>query len=63
MSNPKFDINDGDFIFGDDNFGIDSNGHIMIEIGENTMMDTQTGEIHFTIGDSFGQFDDDDDDD
>ena len=63
MSNPKFDINDGDFIFGDDNFGIDSNGHIMIGIGGNMMMDTKTSEIHYTIGDSFDQFEDDDDGD
>lgn len=62
MSNTKFDINDGDFIFGDDNFGIDSNGHIMIRIGENMMMDTKTGQIHFTIGDDSNLFDDDDDD-
>ena len=35
MPGPKFDINDGDFIFGDDNLGFDSEGHIMLGIGDN----------------------------
>lgn len=50
MVGPKFDINDGDFIFGDDNFGFDSNGHMMHRVGNNTMMDMETGDIHFTVG-------------
>lgn len=50
MAGPKFDINDGDFIFGDDNFGIDLDGHMMFGIGDNMMMDIETGDIHFTIG-------------
>lgn len=61
MSNLKFDINDGDFIFGDGGVGFDSDGNLMIGIGENMMMDTQTGDIHFTIGSNFNQFDDDND--
>lgn len=60
MSNPKFDINDGDFIFGDNNIGFDSEGHMMIGVGENMMLDTQTGDIHFTFGSNSNQFDDDD---
>ena len=69
MSGPKFDINDGDFIFGDDNMGIDSDGHMMMGMGGNMMMDMETGDIHFTSGDSnnhlgggFNAFDDEDDD-
>ena len=61
MPRPKFDITDGDFIFGDDNLGFDSEGHMMIGMGGNMMMDTETGDIHFTTGDDFDQFDEDDD--
>lgn len=61
MSNLKFDINDGDFIFGDNNVGFDSDGHTMIGIGENMMMDMDTGDIHFTIGGNSDQFDEDND--
>ena len=50
MPGPKFDINDGDFIFGDDGLGIDSEGHIMLGIGGNMSMDIATGEIHTTTG-------------
>jgi len=53
MPRPKFDMTDGDFIFGDDHLGFDSDGHMM--------MDTETGEIHFTTGGDFDQFDEDDD--
>lgn len=48
----KFDINDGDFVFGNDKFGFDTNGHFMTKIGKNTMLDTEKGEIHFVVGDS-----------
>ena len=50
MPGPKFDINDGDFIFGDDNLGFDSEGHIMLGIGDNMSMDIATCEIHTTTG-------------
>ena len=49
---PKFDFSDGDFIFGDDNLGFDTEGHMMMGIGSNMMMDMETGDIHFTSGDS-----------
>lgn len=56
MSGPKFDINDGDFIFGDDNLGFDSKGHIMMGMGDNMSMDMETGDIHFTTGGSKSHF-------
>ena len=46
----KFDINDGDFVFGNDKFGFDTNGHFMTKIGKNTMLDTEKGEIHLVVG-------------
>ena len=47
---PKFDTNDGDFIFGDDNLGFDSQGHMMIGFGNNIKMDMKTGNVHLTTG-------------
>ena len=61
MPRPKFDITDGDFIFGDDNLGFDSDGHMMMGMGKDMMMDMETGDIHFTIGGHSDQFDEDDD--
>ncbi|MBQ2657117.1 MAG: hypothetical protein IJF87_00925 [Erysipelotrichaceae bacterium] len=61
MPRPKFDIIDGDFIFGDDNLGFDSDGHMMMGMGRNMMMDLETGDIHFTIGDDLDQLDEEDD--
>ena len=58
---PKFDINDGDFIFGDGNLGFDSEGHMMTGMGDNMSMDMETGDIHFTTG-GFNSWDDDDND-
>ena len=42
MPKPKFDMTDGDFIFGDDNLGFDSDGHMMIGMGKDMMMDMET---------------------
>ena len=58
---PKFDISDGDFIFGDGNLGFDSEGHMMMGMGDNMSMDMETGEIHFTSGGS-SSWDDEEDD-
>ena len=58
---PKFDISDGDFIFGDGNLGFDSEGHMMMGMGDNMSMDMETGDIHFTTG-GFNSWDDDNDD-
>ena len=60
---PIFDINDGDFIFGDDDFGFDSDGHMMVGMGDNMMMDMETGDIHFTSGGSDNNIWDDEEDD
>ena len=62
MPGPNFDINDGDFIFGDDDLGFDSDGHMMMGMGDNIMMDMETGDIHFTIGGS-SVWDDEDEED
>ena len=62
MPGPKFDINDGDFIFGDDNLGFDSDGHMMMGMGSNMMMDMETGDIHFTTSGS-DTWDDEDEED
>lgn len=48
MGKIEFDINDGDFVLGDDNIGFDSNGHMMMSMGDNMSMDMETGEMHFT---------------
>ena len=61
MPRPKFDITDGDFIFGDDNLGFDSDGHMMMGMGKDMMMDMETGDIHFVIGGHSDPFDEDDD--
>lgn len=53
MPGPKLDINTGNIIFGDDNMGFDSNGHMMMGMGQGMMVDMETGDIHFTIGESF----------
>ena len=63
MTGPKFDINDGDFIFGDDNLGFDTEGHMMMGMGDNMMMDMETGDIHFTSGGSNNNIWDDEEDD
>ena len=55
------DIIDGDFIFGDDNLGLDSDGHMMMVMGRNMMMDLETGDIHLTNGDDLDQLDEEDD--
>lgn len=61
MPGPKFDTVDGDLIFGNDNIGFDSDGHMMITMGKNMMVDTETGDINFTIGVESDPFDEDDD--
>lgn len=51
MSDPIFDLNDGDFIFsGSGNLGIDSNGDLNMRIGDNLSMDLNTGELHINSG-------------
>ncbi len=61
MPRPKFDITDGDFFFGDDSLGFDSEGHMMMGMGKDLLMDMETGDIHFTICGHSDPFDEDDD--
>ena len=57
-----FDIDDGDFLFRmSDCMLMDSDGHMMSVMSDNTAMDMETGDIHFISGGS-SLFDDDDDD-
>ncbi len=52
-----FDFDDGDFIFKSGDTGFDSDGDMMMRMGDNMAMDMETGELHFTSG-----WDNDDDD-
>lgn len=52
MSKLKYDVNDNDFIIGNDNMGIDSDGHINMDTGNNLSIDLDDGDIHFTIGEN-----------
>ncbi len=58
----RFDMTDGDFLF---NMGegmmIDSEGHMMQDMGSGMAMDLDTGEMHITSGGAYSSFDDDDD--
>ena len=57
MSKLFFDIDDNDFIFPtSDTTGIDSDGNMMMRISDNTMMDMDSGELHFI---SFWGYDND----
>ena len=59
-----FDANDGDFIFPTSNrTGIDSKGNIIIRVGDNAALDTESGEIHFVPGWTDNNDDDNNDDD
>ena len=41
-----FDLEDGDFIFGSEDTGFDSDGHMMSRMSDNMALDMDTGEIH-----------------
>lgn len=61
---PIFDINDGDFLFEtSDGIAYDSNGNMMMRIGDNMAMDMEDGDLHFVSGWHSSLIDDDDDDD
>lgn len=52
-----FDADDGDFGFAfSDTMGMDSDGSLMMRVGDNMAMDMDSGEMHFVSG-----WDDDDD--
>ena len=47
MKNPIFDIEDGEFIFSNNNLtGIDSEGNLMMRISDNLSIDATSGELH-----------------
>ena len=49
--NPTIITDDGNRIFQtSDNMGIDLNGDIYLQIGENMSMDMDTGELHLSFG-------------
>ena len=53
-----FDVDDGDFGFQmSDTMGMESDGNMMMRVGDNMAMDMDSGELHMVSG-----WDDDDDD-
>lgn len=62
-----FDFDKGEFGFMlSDDMGMDSDGNVMIKMGDNTAMDMDSGDLHIVSGwddddDSFGSSWDDDD--
>lgn len=49
MSNLIWDIDDDNFIFElSNNMAMDSNGNMMMRMSDNTAMDIDSGDIHFT---------------
>ena len=57
MTGPIFDYNDGDCIMDLGDMGYDTDGHMMMRMGDGMAMDMETGEMHIT-----SLWDDDDDD-
>ena len=46
-----FDVDDGDFGFQmSDSMGVDSDGNMMMRVGDNMAMDMDSGEMHFVSG-------------
>ena len=53
-----FDVSEGKFGFDfSDDMGMDSDGNMMMRVGDNMAMDMDSGELHFVSG-----WNDDDDD-
>ena len=60
MGKHFFDYEDGDFAYAlSDNIAIDSDGDMLMRMGDNMVMDIETGDLHFISGWS----NDDDEDD
>ena len=60
MSNPFFDFSDGSFVFNtSDNMTVNSNGDLMMRMGDHMALDLSTGDLHMV---SSWSFDDDEDD-
>lgn len=48
MSRSFFDYDDGDFLFAvSDNMAMDSEGDLMMRMSDNTVLDLNSGDIHF----------------
>lgn len=48
MSKSFFDYDDGDFLFAvSDNMAMDSAGDLMVRMSDNTVLDLNSGDIHF----------------
>ena len=48
MSRSFFDYDDGDFLFDvTDNMAMDSDGDLMMRMSDNTVLDLNSGELHF----------------
>ena len=61
MGKHFFDFEDGDFAFTvSDNMAIDSDGNMMMRMGDNMSMDMETGELHFNSGWKNNDYNDDD---
>lgn len=51
MSRNFFDYDDGDFAYIiSDNMAIDSDGDLLMRMGDNTVMDMVSGDLHFISG-------------
>ena len=48
MSKSFFDYDDGDFLFAvSDNMAMDSVGDLMVRMSDNTVLDLNSGDLHF----------------
>ena len=51
MGKPFFDYEDGDFAHTlSDNMAIDSDGDMLMRMGDNIAMEMETGDLHFISG-------------
>ena len=46
MGKSVFDYNDGDFIFSTSSLGFDSDGNMMMRLGDNMALEVDSGELH-----------------
>ncbi len=60
MAGPKhiFDFEDSDFLFAiSDSMAMDSDGHMMMRVGDNMATDMDSGDLHITSGRPSGEDD------
>lgn len=46
MGKSVFDYNDGDFIFSTSSLGFDSDGNMMMHLGDNMALEVDSGELY-----------------